>query len=139
MRLTDRLNAEHEVFLVQLETLAGMVERGEPAAALRAVALAIGAALERHRDVEDRELFPAILRVYGSGFPPIQVMQAEHREIQQCLEGIASGDDRTVVLVRRLIDVLSQHIAKETQVLFPMAEQRISVAELEHMASGKGA
>ena len=61
-------------------------------------------------------------------------MEAEHREIERCIKGVASGGEDTPALVRTFIEVLQQHIGKEINVLFPIAEQKISSQELEQMA-----
>lgn len=134
MKATECLNAEHGVFLTQLEKLETMMRAGASADEARAAALVIATAVERHRDVEEELLYPAILRAYGEGFAPIQVMEAEHQEITRCIRGIDARDKDAPALCRVLIDVLRDHIDKEIKVLFPMAEQAIPAEELEQMA-----
>ena len=134
MKVTECLNTEHGVFLTELGVLEWMLKESAPAGELRAVTLTIAKAVERHRDVEEKIFYPAILREFGEGFPPIQVMEAEHKEIERCIQGVASGNENIADFVRGFIDILRQHIAKEINVLFPMAEQRISGPDLERMA-----
>lgn len=134
MKITDCLNAEHWVFLAQLERLEAMLQEGAPVEALRAATLTIGAAVERHRALEDDILYPAIRRQFGQQFPPILVMEAEHQQIERCLKGVASRAENVPALAQGFIGVLRQHIAKEMQVLFPMTEQAIPVSQLEAMA-----
>lgn len=134
MKITDCLNTEHWVFLSQLETLEAMLQEGAPVEALRAATLTIGAAVERHRAMEDEILYPAIRRQFGDDFPPILVMEGEHQEIESSLKGVASRAENMHALTQGFIDLLRQHIAKEMQVLFPMAEQAIPLSQLEHMA-----
>lgn len=134
MKVTECLTTEHEVFLTQLGVLDRMARENVSADELRAVMLPIGEAVEKHRDAEETIFYPAILREFGAGFPPIQLMQAEHREIERCIRGVISRDGSIRDLVVAFVDVLQQHIAKEADVLFPMAEQRISGAELEQLA-----
>ncbi|MDP4013692.1 MAG: hemerythrin domain-containing protein [Candidatus Nanopelagicales bacterium] len=134
MKVTECLNTEHGVFLAQLGVLERMLIEEAPSGELRAVTLTIAQAVEKHRDAEEKILYPAILREFGEGFPPIQVMEAEHEEIGRLIRGVASGDGNVPQMVRGFIDVLRQHIGKEIKVLFPMAEQRIAGADLERMA-----
>lgn len=134
MKVTECLNTEHGVFLTQLGVLERMLKENSPAGELRAVMLAVAAAVEKHRDVEEKILYAAILREFGENFPPIQVMEVEHKEIERCIQGVASRNGSIPDLVRGFIDTLRQHIVKEINVLFPMAEQRISETDLEKMA-----
>lgn len=134
MKVTECLNTEHGVFLTQLGVLERMLKEKAPTGELRAVTLAIAETVEKHRHAEEKILYPAILREFGEGFPPIQVMEAEHKEIDRFIRGVASGDGSIADLVRGFIDVLRQHIGKEINVLFPMAERKIAGADLERMA-----
>jgi len=133
MKVTECLNAEHGVFLTQLGVLETMVRENAAAAELRAVTLAIASTVELHRGAEEEILYPAILRAFGQDFPPIQVMVEEHAQIERFIEGVRSSDANLPEMVQGFIDVLRQHIAKEINVLFPMAEQRIEAADLEQM------
>lgn len=134
MKVTECLNTEHGVFLTQLGVLERMLKENASPAELRAATLAIAEPVERHRDAEESILYPAIREHFGQDFPPVQVMEAEHKEIEHFLRGVASGDGNVPDLVRGFIDILREHIAKEINVLFPMAEQRIADADLEQMA-----
>lgn len=134
MKATECLNTEHGVFLTQLTLLEKLLNEGASQEVLRAVTLTIAAAVEQHRDAEEAFLYPAIVREYGEGFPPIRVMEAEHRQIEACITGIAEHHKDTQGMVRAFIDTLRQHIAKEINVLFPMAEEKISARELEQIA-----
>jgi len=134
MKATECLNTEHGVFLTQLSVLETLLNQGASTEVLRAVTLTIAAAVEKHRDVEEKFLYPAILREYGAGFPPIQVMEAEHKQIEECIKGIEEHHKETQGMVRAFIDTLRQHIGKEINVLFPLAEEKISARELEQIA-----
>ncbi|MBI3329138.1 MAG: hemerythrin domain-containing protein [Nitrospinae bacterium] len=134
MKATECLNTEHGVFLRQLSMLEKLLEEDASREVLRAVTLTIATAVEWHRAVEEQFLYPAIVREYGQGFPPIQVMEAEHAQIEACIKGIAERHNDMQGLVREFIDTLRQHIGKEINVLFPLAEAKISAGELEQMA-----
>ncbi|MCI0341328.1 MAG: hemerythrin domain-containing protein [Planctomycetales bacterium] len=134
MKITECLNVEHGVFLDQLATLDHLVQQGAKPEVLAAVSRAIAGPVERHRELEERLLYPEIRRAWGPEFPPLDVMEREHEEIQDALRAIDSGrfDASTV---NRFVDVLRQHIHKEVNVLFPMAEARIPAPRLEEMAN----
>lgn len=134
MKITECLNTEHGVFLRQLGVLERLLDEKAPAEAIRAATLTIASAVELHRDVEESLLYTAIRRVFGEDFPPLRVMEAEHREIERCFRGIDARAAETPDLARAFIGVLRQHIAKEIQVLFPMAEERLEPGELERLA-----
>ena len=134
MTVTECLNAEHDVFLLQLRVLEQMMEGGASADELRSGALTLAAAVERHRDVEEELLYPEILRRFGQDFPPMRVMEAEHKEIERCVVGLRDRNGEAAELLRGLVSVLRDHIHKEMTVLFPMAESRIPAAELRQMA-----
>jgi hemerythrin-like domain-containing protein len=135
VKITECLNTEHGVFLTQLNFLEELVAAKAPHEELRAVLRAIARAVERHRHVEEKFLYPAILREFGKDFPPIQCMEAEHEEIGRLIFEVTRGSDQTPALVTNFIQVLRQHIGKEIKILFPMSEEKISVHELEEMTS----
>jgi hemerythrin-like domain-containing protein len=132
MKITDALNAEHAVFLTQLGVLERMVGGGAPAGEIAACVLALAEAVEIHRKAEEDLLYPAILRVFGADFPPMRVMEAEHAQIERCVAAVRERRD-VAESAGALVDVLRQHIDKEIHVLFPMAESRLSAAELDAM------
>lgn len=134
MKITECLNTEHGVFLTQLEFLEQLVKEKAPDEVLRGVTRTIARAVERHRHVEEKFLYPAILREIGKDFRPIQVMESEHEEIGRLVFEIIRGSAGLSTLVTNFIGVLRQHIMKEIQVLFPLSEERISKQELEQMA-----
>lgn len=135
MKFTECLNTEHGVFLTQLEVLENMLKCKTHNETLRAIILTIASAVERHRIVEEKLLYSAILREFGENFPPIQVMEMEHKEIEKCIKGIVTEENDVPTLAKTFINVLRQHIVKEINILFPVAEQRISTQELEEMTS----
>jgi hemerythrin-like domain-containing protein len=125
MRGTELLRAEHRVILGMLDALeraAGMVIGaawwGEAIAWLRAFADA------SHHAKEERVLFPAMVK---AGVPddsgPIAMMLAEHVEGRELVRTMA--DARGTARARAARDyvrLLRDHIAKEDEVVFPLAE-----------------
>ena len=135
MKVTECLNTEHGVFLIQLGVLERMLTEKATPEELRAATLIVAEAVEKHRDVEEAIFYPAILQAFGEDFPPIQVMETEHKEIESLIQGISSESDSMPTLVRSFIDILRLHIGKEINVLFPMAEEKISGCRRAHITS----
>ena len=133
MKATECLNTEHGVFLLQLDTLKKMIDEKATLPELRAAVRVIGVAVEKHRDIEDRYLYPAIIRECGKEFPPIRVMAEEHEQITECIKKIESNSLKSYDPIKKFIAILEEHIQKEIKVLFPMAEETISQEELEEM------
>lgn len=134
MKVTECLNTEHGVFLTQLDVLDRMLKEKASGDELRAAMLTVAEAVEKHREVEEKILYPAILREFGEDFAPIRVMEAEHKDLEGFIRGVESREGDIAASVRGFVDLLRQHIGKEIQVLFPMAEGKIPAADLEEMA-----
>lgn len=98
-----------------------------------------------HHQKEEQLLFP---RMVEAGVPrdggPVGVMLQEHEEGRACvramkasLEGAAAGDAGKhadlLAAARTYVDLLRAHIAKEDQVLFPMAERFLTATQQEDM------
>lgn len=92
-----------------------------------------------HHAKEEDVLFPALIEV---GLPqeggPVQVMLAEHADgrrlvsaMDEALDRYRSGDvDAIPALteaVREYVELLTNHIAKEDNILYPIADARLSV------------
>ncbi|HSM74258.1 MAG TPA: hemerythrin domain-containing protein [Desulfobacterales bacterium] len=94
-----------------------------------------------HHGKEEEFLFPAL---EAAGVPreggPIGVMLSEHEQGRQLVAqlrgfvaGYQPGDQRAGAgiqrIVREYVDLLNQHIAKEDNVLFPMADDRLEARQ----------
>ncbi len=134
MKVTECLTVEHAVFLLQLEHLKAAVDRGAAVEALQGMVAMLAGPLEAHAAAEDELLFPALEPHLGREAGPLAVMDGEHEEIRQSLSIIEQGGPEVVAQVKRLVHVLRHHIAKENQVLFPMAEQLLGSERLEELA-----
>jgi hemerythrin-like domain-containing protein/uncharacterized protein (DUF2249 family) len=91
-----------------------------------------------HHGKEEEHLFPVLA---ARGVPvdggPIGVMLAEHEQGRAMLRLMADGGDAEAVdAARRYAAVLREHIAKENDVLFPIAEQALTPAEQERVRAG---
>lgn len=139
---TAQLVAEHDRILVLLQVidcLADLAEGAEPPVEAMAQALDLVRryADELHHGKEEQQLFP---RLEQAGMPvdfgPVACMRHEHEEgracvaaMQEALEALRSGQEGAGLAYSRssraYTQLLRDHIAKENQVLFPMAERML--------------
>ena len=141
---TAMLRHEHEVILRALALLERLGQRLEAGQSVDRTALAwlrdfFGTFADRcHHGKEEQHLFPALER---RGVPreggPLGVMLHEHEDGRAFLRIMAQGDDRrTAEAIQGYTALLRDHIDKENNVLFPLAEQILS--EEEHRELGRG-
>lgn len=144
MRAIAVLMEEHRLIervLDALETAAGALERGEairPGFFLDAAEFIAGFADGCHHHKEEDVLFGAIV---ASGMPanqgPIPVMLGEHEEgraftraMRAAAGRLVAGDStaarQVVANARGYVGLLRDHIGKEDEVLFPMADHILS-------------
>ena len=144
MKSTDILKNEHKAILLMLEvaeSVSRKLERGEnvPAEHLtQMVDFIRGFADKCHHAKEEDLLFPAMEK---TGMPrqggPIGVMLIEHtegreyvREMKEAAEKYAASDKKAGVQfaenARQYAALLSQHIHKEDNILYPIADARLS-------------
>jgi hemerythrin-like domain-containing protein len=101
-----------------------------------------------HHGKEEELLFPALetIGVSHKG-GPIEVMLHEHQQgreyvrimadaIDQFKKGDWTSADEFVKTAREYINLLNQHIYKENNVLFPLAEKHLSKEELARLSEG---
>jgi len=134
MKVTQCLAVEHQMFLQHLDRLAEALSSDTPVEVLQGMVAMLAGPLERHAEAEDAVLFPALEPHLGREMGPLAVMGLEHEEIRQSLLSVEDGGANAVVAVRQLIAVLREHIGKEDQVLFPMAERLLGDQRLEELA-----
>lgn len=149
---TRILMEEHELILQALEALGKRLNQmaDEPTPADRvylekAVEFLRGFADTCHHGKEEDLLFK---RMGERGFPthagPIAVMLSEHNSGRAFIRGMAEGaarigsDPEAGAAIRHhgfgYIELLRNHIAKENQVLFPMAERTLSAEDQQDLA-----
>jgi len=166
MEATEILMEEHRVIervLASLEVAAGRLDAGEPvkpAVFIKAADFIKGFADGCHHKKEEGVLFPAM---QAAGVPseggPISVMLAEHEQGRRLTAGMRSAAERlaagetsaseaVVMNALQYVALLRGHIAKEDNVLFPMADRviegparaEVSAAfdQVEHEETGEG-
>lgn len=146
MNASEILRSEHRVIervLDVLQRLADAADSGslDLASARQAIAFFRGFADRCHHAKEEEHLFPAL---EGKGLPrdggPTGVMLYEHQRGRECIAGMdealrsaEQGDKkaagRFVGHARAYLQLLREHIAKEDNVLFAIADQAFSEAE----------
>jgi hemerythrin-like domain-containing protein len=101
-----------------------------------------------HHGKEEELLFPAMEQVgVGKDRGPIGVMLREHelgrecvRKMKTAFSRLTSGDFQAATdfarSARDYISLLNQHIEKENNVLFPMAERQLSEVTLAELSKG---
>ena len=148
---TAVLAQEHDLILQALdalETILSRLEAGgapDPAYFEKAVEFLKTFADKCHHGKEEDLLFKAMV---NKGFPlqggPIAVMLSEHETGRAFIRGIAAGAARlgtdpsgakqVIDNGRAYIQLLRGHIAKENQILFPMAERVLSSEDQDQLA-----
>jgi hemerythrin-like domain-containing protein len=145
-RPTEILSAEHRVIEQVLAVLEKMSDRARTegevclSSARDAIAFLRTFADKCHHGKEEARLFPAMER---HGLPadagPTAVMRAEHemgreavRRMDEAVVAHAKGDasaaSRFAYHAHGFVELLREHIAKEDQVLFPMADRMLPPA-----------
>lgn len=99
--------------------------------------------LEVHLRREEEALFPLLERHIGREGGPVGVMLHEHALLRdkfaQVRESLSRGHRAEAGFVMgELLSLLREHVAKEDQILFPLARQVLDAAEKEEAAGRLG-
>lgn len=139
-RATDLLSADHRVVLKQLKRLEKGLDKIDSDKGARAniieAADFIKRVVKRHFLKEEEILFPLLGKMPGMGDGPLKMLYLEHEvfksnneKFQELVERLRNKEDVVafkddiVERGRAVIIVLREHIDKEDQILFPMAER----------------
>lgn len=154
MRPTEELKKEHEAIKLMLRILGKVSEKLESGQSVntddldKIVEFIQVFADKCHHGKEEDLLFKEMEAV---GFPkdqgPVGVMLREHEVgrgyVRSMKDGIAklkTGDKKSASVIAKnamgYISLLSQHIEKEDDILYPMAEDRLSEAILKDLKKG---
>ncbi|WP_096156733.1 hemerythrin domain-containing protein [Bacillus sp. FJAT-45066] len=97
--------------------------------------------LKVHSEKEEGILFPMMHKYIGKDSGPLVVMEYEHDEAKRNIVSFLEGTDfiaetiteekfqKLVTHVKEAYEILTAHFMKEEMVLFPMAEQYLTVDE----------
>ena len=145
---TRQLADDHERVLEKLDSLHNMVTqsdlKAEAAVQLNELARFFATELELHLKKEEEALFPEFGKYIPQEGGPVGVMLMEHEDLRRLnkafQQGVASWEQNSADAQRvindagnQLISLLRQHIDKEDNILFPMAEEFLSEAEQAHV------
>jgi hemerythrin-like domain-containing protein len=147
MKVIDVLMHEHRVIEQVLDCLQAMVERVRSGQTLdhadAASAIEFLRTFDRcHHGKEEQQLFPAMV---SKGIPqeagPVAVMLGEHElgraAVRGMSEALECGDeDRFAHHAREFVSLLRDHIAKEDNILFPLANSVLDAADQEALSAG---
>jgi hemerythrin-like domain-containing protein len=154
MKATEQLKSEHEgikLMLSILDAVANRIAGGQriPQKDLEDIAAFLSVFADKcHHGKEEEHLFPALER---AGVPreggPIGVMLAEHAQGRQLIARLkeaiaeygAGKKEASGKFARAAGDyaaLLTQHIAKENNVLFPMADRLLAPVEDVKLVEG---
>ena len=128
------LSAQHQDVLAQLAAVEAEIGASD-ASNLATFAGYLEAEVMHHFELEEQALFPLLENHLPTTHGPLAIMNAEHVEFRQLLQGLTAAVHAGALIAQRtqavdLIALLRGHIAKEDQVLFPMAERLLSREEL---------
>ncbi|HOQ10701.1 MAG TPA: hemerythrin domain-containing protein [Syntrophomonadaceae bacterium] len=149
MKATEQLKKEHSAVLLMLqvlEKLAEQIGQGDlsPAKDLPAVIDFLKGFVDRcHHGKEEEWLFPAL---EAAGIPrqagPVGVMLHEHeagrlciREMLNTLDRLETQEGRTALqeAAQNYIQLLRTHITKENEVLFKIADLKLTAAQQDDL------
>lgn len=142
------LYAEHDEGLKALQRMSDAAHKlkadgwsPEVVTALKESAAFINGEIRRHNEKEETVLFPQLRGAIPYG--PVDVMLAEHRQLwtledhlKELLDGPQTERSRRDLVSTALdiVDLLSEHIAKENNILFPMARSVLSPTQMAVVA-----
>jgi hemerythrin-like domain-containing protein len=134
MKITDRLKVEHGVFLLQLRAIEELLAAAAPAPVLAAAVTTVAAAEAHHSTIEDRLLYPALIRALGKESPVLREVEAEHGRIHRLVESIRRGEGGADS-VASFVSMLREHLEKEIHSLFAVADEVLSPEQLQAMCN----
>ncbi|MBP7734391.1 MAG: hemerythrin domain-containing protein [Spirochaetes bacterium] len=154
MKATDILREEHDLILVMLQVVdsaCARIEEGEgadPSHLADMIDFIQNFADRCHHAKEENLLFPALRKTgLGGDNGPIGVMLAEHSEgryfvkgMKEALEEMKAGDtmasERFIADAGGYVKLLDGHIMKENNILFRMADERLTDTQQKELLEG---
>lgn len=145
LKACDVLFDEHRIVNARLAELEPQLRPGVAAGVfakgLSTLVRTLETELPPHFAKEEEGLFPVIESVTGTGFPPIEVMKAEHKYLIEHFEALRGASAKlttspeakeprseAVKHLFPLVGTLDQHIIKEDSVLLVMASEQLDAS-----------
>ena len=153
MKASEALKSEHQAIERVLEVLEKVTDRLEAGKIVSTEVLEDSLDFldnfvdRRHHAKEERALFPALVSAGGPEVRDLVVeMIAEHEDGRGYLRALAKtmephrrGDEKAVSSLvdnsRHYVALLTQHIRKEDEILFPMADRLLSDADQQELVA----
>jgi hemerythrin-like domain-containing protein len=134
MKITERLKAEHGVFLFQLDHLESLIHAKAPMVILEAVVETIATAEEHHAAMEDKLLYPALVKAIGRDVPLLLKSEQEHEEVRKLAQRVRSGagDEGTIASFAAM---LRKHLEREIHDIFALADEMVPAEDLTSMSN----
>jgi len=147
MKCTNHLIQEHKTILRALDVLDAMatrVEHDQPVESKDVDALLRflrAFADDHHQGEEESALFPELMKSSAGMHPALRQMALEHDRERSLVEGLEDSlrtrkGREFVELGGRLCDLLRNHIRKEDQILFEIADRSLSAEQDERITAG---
>lgn len=140
--VTKVLSTEHQTVLKVLEEFESALE-SEKIDTIRKTVDFFENRLVIHRRKEEEVLFVELEKYLSTCSGPVACMLNEHRhekEMVGALKSLLADHGRNMQEIRRIgteiIQFLRNHIWKEDNVLFPIAEKRLSADEKKRVSAG---
>lgn len=132
------LGYEHQAVLAQLAAVEDQLANADAGAALASFLAYLQDDVLLHFSVEEHALFPMLERYFGHGGGPLAVMNAEHASFRELLSDLraavlAADLSQQRACAQDLIELLRVHIAKEDNILFPMAARVLNPTEQDEV------
>ncbi len=148
MTPTETLKHEHQIVLLALKGATAEAERigrtGEiDADRVGKLVEFFRVFVDRcHHTKEEKHLFPRLCRASAQASAPVSVMLREHEEgrekVALVAEAMAKGGAQSAGAIRDALlayaDLLSQHIAKEDNILYPLADRVLDARDQQSLA-----
>lgn len=106
----------------------------ETAAADRGELLRFWENQERHFELEEEILLPALEKHAGAGQPLADRTRTEHQEIRRRIGSIADEDVADAATLVEFGELLNSHVRMEERELFPLVERSLPSEELALLA-----
>lgn len=133
----ELLSTQHQEVLAQLANVEAEIMTPERFD-LASFAAYLEGEVAHHFAIEEQALFPLLAGYLGEEEGPLAVMNAEHAAFRELVTGLStalrSGNrEAQRAHAAELVQLLRAHIAKEDQILFPMAARLLSPAEQDEV------